>query len=89
MHTFEEEQTKQFVAGLTFERPPEEVDESGGDGSDGRDKIAPVFYADILALAEALGPKIAAQMVDSQTLDAVAGASLEATAEFEMKGRMR
>jgi hypothetical protein len=78
-----------FMAALVSDRLPGDEDEGGGvAGGDGRDKIAPFFYSDILAFAEALGPRIAAQIVDAQTLDAVAGASLEVASEFEMKGRM-
>ena len=76
-----------FKEDLITDRLPDD-EEGGAVGGDGRDKIAPVFYSDILAFAEALGPRIAAQIVDSQTLDAVAGASLEVASEFEMKGRM-
>lgn len=80
---------KLFMDALTSDSLPGE-DDDGGEvvGGDGRDKIAPVFYSDILAFAEALGPRIAAQIVDAQTLDAVAGASLDVVSEFEMKGRM-
>lgn len=76
-----------FMADMVMDRSPEEEEGSAG-GGDGKDKIAPFFYSDILAFAEAIGPRIAAQIVDSQTLDAVAGASLEVASEFEMKGRM-
>jgi hypothetical protein len=78
-----------FMFALVNDRPQSEEEEGGAaTGGDGRDKIAPFFYADILAFAEALGPRIAAQIVDAQTLDAVAGASLEVASEFEMKGGM-
>ncbi|MDW9478766.1 hypothetical protein GOB57_08615 [Sinorhizobium meliloti] len=78
-----------FLNALVCETMPgEEEDGDAVAGGDGRDKIAPFFYSDILAFAEALGPRIAAQIVDAQTLDAVAGASLEVASEFEMKGRM-
>nr|WP_250807998.1 hypothetical protein [Neorhizobium tomejilense] len=79
-----------FKNDLVTDRLPGEDEAGEGTVSgDGRDKIAPFFYSDILALAEALGPRIANQIVDAQTLDAVAGASLEVASEFEMKGRMR
>jgi hypothetical protein len=78
-----------FLNALVCDTVPGEDDEGGSvAGGDGRDKIAPFFYSDILAFAEALGPRVAAQIVDAQTLDAVAGASLEVASEFEMKGRM-
>ncbi|MBY3433165.1 hypothetical protein HFN89_03080 [Rhizobium laguerreae] len=78
-----------FMGALVSDKLPGEEEEGGAvEGGDGRDKIAPFFYSDILAFAEALGPRIAAQIVDAQTLDAVAGASLEVASEFEMKGRM-
>jgi hypothetical protein len=82
-----------FKKDLVTDRAPGDDDgeagSDGGDGRDGRDKIAPFFYSDILAFAEALGPRIASQIVDEQTLNAVAGASMEVASEFEMKGRMR
>lgn len=78
-----------FMVALVSDTLPGEEEEGGAvAGGDGRDKIAPFFYSDILAFAEALGPRIAAQIVDAQTLDAVAGASQEVASEFEMKGRM-
>jgi hypothetical protein len=78
-----------FMGALVSDKLPGEEEDGGSvEGGDGRDKIAPFFYSDILAFAEALGPRIAAQIVDAQTLDAVAGASLEVASEFEMKGRM-
>lgn len=80
---------KDFMADLVSDRPAGDGEDDGTvSGGDGRDKIAPFFYSDILAFAEAIGPRIASQIVDSQTLDAVAGASLEVASEFEMKGRM-
>jgi hypothetical protein len=78
-----------FMGALVTDKLPGDEDDGGAvEGGDGRDKIAPFFYSDILAFAEALGPRIAAQIVDAQTLEAVAGASLEVASEFEMKGRM-
>jgi len=77
-----------FMVALVSDRDPGEEDGGTEGTGDGRDRIAPFFYSDILALAEALGPRMAAQIVDAQTLDAVAGASLEVASEFEMKGSM-
>lgn len=78
-----------FTFQLISEKEVEEGE--GGEGSAGEqglDRVTPYFYSDLLAFAEAIGPRVAALIVDSNTLDAVAGAGLEMTSEFEMKGGM-
>jgi hypothetical protein len=74
-----------FMSALTTANEVE-GDASGTGG--GIERVAPFFYSDLLALAEALGPRIAAGLVDAETLDVVAGASLEVATDYELKGRM-
>jgi hypothetical protein len=62
------------------------TDEGSTEGStDGSDKVAPLFMADIRALVGALGPRVAHSIVDASTLGIVKGAGFEVTSEFEMK----
>ena len=63
----------------------DEGEKSSGEGVKG---AAPFFYSDLIAFAEALGPRFAAQIVDAQTLDIVTGASLEVANDMEMKGQI-
>lgn len=58
---------------------------STGGSADGTEKIAPLFMADIRALVEALGPRVAHSIVDASTLGIVKGAGFEVASEFEMK----
>lgn len=59
-----------------------------GEGDEGRGttKIAPYFKSDLEALAAALGRRMARGMVDTYTLDVIAGASYEAVAAMDMRG---
>ncbi len=61
---------------------------SDGDGDEGKGttKIAPFFKSDLEALAAALGRRMARGMVDTYTLDVIAGASYEAVAAMDMRG---
>lgn len=62
------------------------TEEGSTEGSaNGSDKVAPLFMADIRALVEALGPRVAHSIVDASTLGIVKGAGFEVTSEFEMK----
>jgi hypothetical protein len=60
----------------------------GGDGDEGKGttKVAPYFKSDLEALAAALGRRMARGMVDTYTLDVIAGASYEAVAAMDMRG---
>lgn len=61
-------------------------DERAGSGgaADGSEKVAPLFLSDIRALVEALGPRVAASIVDASTLTAIRHAGFEVANEFEM-----
>ena len=64
----------------------ESLTESEGDGGSGTSKVAPYFKSDMEAIAAALGRRMARGMVDTYTLDVIAGASYEAVAAMEMRG---
>lgn len=81
--------SKDFMIALMSGNIEDEGDKGSADGSgEGLERVAPFFFSDLLAFAEALGPRMAAQIVDSRTLDIVTMAGAEASNEFEMKGQM-
>jgi hypothetical protein len=62
------------------------LSEGEGEGGNGTSKVAPYFKSDLEAIAAALGRRMARGMVDTYTLDVIAGASYEAVAAMEMRG---
>lgn len=60
-------------------------EENAGGAADGSEKVAPLFMADIRALVESLGPRVAHSIVDASTLGIIRGAGFEVASEFEMK----
>jgi hypothetical protein len=62
------------------------LSEGDGDEGKGTTKVAPFFKSDLEALAAALGRRMARGMVDTYTLDVIAGASYEAVAAMDMRG---
>lgn len=60
--------------------------EGEGEGGKGTSKVAPYFKSDMEAVAAALGRRMARGMVDTYTLDVIAGASYEAVAAMDMRG---
>lgn len=61
------------------------ITEGDGDAGSGAGKVAPYFKQDLEAIATVLGKRMAREMVDSYTLEVIAGASLEA-ASLDMRG---
>jgi hypothetical protein len=79
----------EFMIALISDRMAgDDEGDGGGASGTGLERVAPFFYSDLLAFAEAIGPRVAAQIVDVNTLEAVSGASLDVASEFEMKGQM-
>lgn len=76
-----------LMVALMSDGSEEDSGDSGSSG-EGLERVAPFFYSDLLAFAEALGPRIAAQIVDGETLDIVAGAANDVGTDYEMKGQM-
>ena len=61
------------------------ITEGDGEAGSGSSKVAPYFKQDLEAIAAVLGKRMAREMVDSYTLEVIAGASLEA-ASLDMRG---
>ena len=82
---------KGFMVALNSGNNKEDGSESGeseGTSGEGVKGVTPFFHSDLIAFAEAIGPRVAAQIMDAQTLDMVTGASLEVANELEIKGQI-
>jgi len=62
----------------------EEAEDSGGERG-AIEKVSMILAEDVRALAAALGPRAARQIVTGESLEAVTGAGYEVTSEMEMR----
>lgn len=62
----------------------EETGDTGGERG-AIEKVSMILAEDVRALAAALGPRAARQIVTGESLDAVTGAGYEVTSEMEMR----